>query len=125
VKDKSGLRRSGIAKNRPISVQNGGFSDAWVYVTYLFSMVRKNETAKCFVFIEIIKGGRGVPVLGDCRFEWVEFMGIPRSVLHSFNCALFAGNYRQNEHGEMMKSNCFDSTAQKSAIGHRCLVESA
>jgi hypothetical protein len=37
----------------------------------------------------------------------VEFMGIPRSVLHSFNCALFAGNYRQNEHGEMMKEQLF------------------
>jgi hypothetical protein len=33
----------GTAKNLPNLVQNGGFSDVWVYVTPLFSWVAKNQ----------------------------------------------------------------------------------
>jgi hypothetical protein len=42
-------------------------------------------------------------------------MGNPRSVLHSFNCALFVGNYLQNEQGKMMREPLFrlDGTQER------------
>jgi hypothetical protein len=46
----------------------------------------------------MMKGGRGgAYFLGRLPgLNGVVFMGIPGSVLHSFNCALFVFNYRQN-----------------------------